>query len=117
KEPSNKTYWQRSHAVQSRAALEAKVMPKIDKPDAGDDSADDDDPPPPPEAATYDDLYQAKRALPPANLSATVKAPLQDYDLRGDSHRLFETLAADLGLDCVFDGDYTPTASIHFVLN
>ncbi len=117
KDPSNKTYWQRSHAVQSRAALEAKVMPKIEKPDADTGSADDDDPPAPPEAATYDDLYQAKRALPPADLSATVEAPLQDYDLRGDSHNLFEALARDLGLDCVFDADYTPTPPIHFVLN
>jgi general secretion pathway protein D len=115
KEPSNKTYWQRSHAVQTRAALEAKVMPALEKRDADSDSADDGDAQPP-EDATYDDIRQAGQALPPSDLSATVEAPLGDYDLRGDSRNLFETLARQLGLECVFDGDYTPTAPIHFLL-
>ena len=114
-EPKNQTYWQRSRAVQTRAALEAKVMPDLP---AATGSADDDDPDaaPPPDAATFEDVSQARQPMPPTELEIT-GAPLRDYDLHGDSKALFTALAKELGLDCVFDDDYTPTKDFHFVLN
>ncbi len=45
-------------------------------------------------------------------------AGLRDYDLRGRPRKaLFTALAKELGLDCVFDDDYTPTKEIRVVLN
>jgi hypothetical protein len=90
-------------------------MPKLDKPaggDSADDDADDDAPTPP--DATPDDIHQSQRALPPASLRS--EAVVRDYDLRGDSKMLWEAVSRELGLDCVFDGDYTPSAQIHFML-
>src|SRR5205807_1271090 len=70
--PNNKTYWQRSLALRTRASLEAKVAPKFeDTPSAAGDQADLDDPPeqqfdPP----TAQDRADARKPLPPVELQA-----------------------------------------------
>ena len=40
----------------------------------------------------------------------------RDFDLRGDSKKLFEDVAHAFGLDCVFDGDYQPVSAFRFQL-
>jgi len=112
-EPKNQTYWLRSQAVKSRAALEAKPMPP--PPEA--------EPEPQPAALPeqqFDkpsarDLAEARQPLPPTALNADPET--RDFDLRGDSRKLFEDVAHAFKLDCVFDGDYQPTKEFRFQLN
>src|SRR5436190_8166314 len=63
--PENKTYWQRSLAVRTRAALEAKVTPPItsalDEPNLPSDTA----PAPPLPIATPEDIREARKLLAP----------------------------------------------------
>jgi hypothetical protein len=111
-EPKNQNYWLRSQAVKSRAALEAKLVPQpqeaglepepaalpeqhLDKPSAR-------------------DLAEARQPLPPTELNAHPET--RDFDVRGDSRKLFEDVAHAFGLDCVFDGDYQPTKEFRFQL-
>ena len=115
-EPNNHLYWSRSLALQTRAALESKVMPQAAAADAGADveAAPEPDEPALP-AATAQDLAEAHKPLPPTKLNA--KPILKDYNLRANAKILFETVAHDYGLDCVFDGDYKPTQTIHFQMD
>lgn len=107
-EPQNPKHWQRSQAVRSRAALQAKPQPKPDT----------DLPELPPEtepqfdSITERDLAEARKPLPPAEL----KAPPErlDFDLQGDSKAIFEKVAKAFGLDCVFDGEYQPARNFRF---
>ena len=107
--PNDKTYWLRAQAVQTRAALEAKVMPKLS------------DPPPAgaPEAATLrfeipskEDLEEARKPLPPAEMKALPGK--QDFSLRADAKTLFQKVATAFGLDCVFDGDYQAGSPVRY---
>ena len=111
-EPNNRTYWLRSQAVKSRAALEAKPMPP--PPEAGSEP----EPAALPEShfdkPTARDLADARQPLPPTELNATPQT--RDIDLRGDSRTLFEDVARAFGLDCVFDGDYQPVKAFRFQL-
>jgi general secretion pathway protein D len=117
-EPRNKTYWLRSQAVRTRAAIAAKAMPEVGQAlspaDSSADSSAEDDPEDLPkiEEATPQDRADARRPLPPTELAA---APLiKDLDLRGDSRKLFEDVAHAYGLDCIFDPDYQPVPSFRF---
>jgi general secretion pathway protein D len=111
-EPKNQTYWLRSQAVRTRAALEAKVMPAAtDDQPAADPSAEPLQEFPLP---TDDDLVDARRPLPPSTLEA--QPGTRDFDLRGDSQKLFEDVAHAYGLDCVFDQDYKAVPAFHFEL-
>ena len=106
-EPRNQTYWLRSQAVRSRAALEAMPLP----PPGG---AHLDDAGTPLESATPRDLADARKALPPADLDGG--SQVRDFDLSGDSKKLYSDVAKAFGLDCVFDGDYQPAPALHFHL-
>lgn len=114
-DPKNRTYWLRSQAVQSRAALQAKPMPTVsaDALEAGDDS----EPLPQIPAATLKDIAETTRPMPPTELAPDSKDALRDFDLRGDSQKLFESVAHTFGLECVFDSDYQPSKQIHFELH
>jgi hypothetical protein len=105
-EPRNKTYWLRSQAVRSRAALQAKAAPRPEE--AASDAAveEDEEQPKAWEEATPQDIREARKPLPPTELAAG--PGVRDFDLRGDSRKLFEDVAHAWGLDCVFDGDYQP---------
>jgi general secretion pathway protein D len=111
-EPNNQNYWLRSQAVRSRAALEAKVMPQSllehVETNPADEAAE------PFQAPTEQDRRDARNPLPPAALTA--KPGTRDFDLKGDSKRLFEEVSHAFGLDCVFDGDYQPVPSFSFRL-
>jgi len=121
-EPNNHLYWSRSLALQTRAALESKVTPQVAPAEAGALSADSfkmDAGPEPDEPAldapTAQDLAEARKPLPPTKLNA--KPVLKDFDLRANAKSLFETVAHAYGLDCVFDGDYQATQTLHFQLD
>ena len=109
--PQNKTYWQRSLAVRTRAALEAKVTPSVSALD--DVAGEADEPPAPPiPDATPADRVEARKLLPPVELEA--QPGRQSFDLHGDAKALFEKVAKSFGLDCVFDDDFQPGASFRF---
>jgi general secretion pathway protein D len=118
-EPNNHLYWSRSLALQTRAALESKVMPQVAAADeAGPLSVVDAAPEPDEQALsapTAQDLAEARKPLPPTQLNA--QPILKDFDLRADAKTLFETVAHAYGLDCVFDGDYHATQTIHFQMD
>jgi general secretion pathway protein D len=111
KDPQNLTYWQRSQAVRSRAALEAKPQPP---PAASAGEEPDDtllaqqrfDTP------TARDLADARKPLPPSELKAQFGT--KNFDLRGSAQTLFETVSKAFGLDCVFDSDYQAGNAIRF---
>jgi hypothetical protein len=113
-EPKNETYWLRSQAVRSRAVLEAKpaALPKpapvetSEETEAAPEQAIPD--------ATARDRTDARKPLPPSELGGD--GGLKDFDLTGDSQKLFEEVAHSFGLDCVFDGSYQPTGPIRFRL-
>jgi Flp pilus assembly secretin CpaC len=113
--PENKTYWLRSQAVRTRAALETKVgsapLPAVD---TSTDSGDEEEAPPV-ATATAADRAEVRRLLPTPELKP--KPGTQSFDLRGDAKQLFEKVAKAYDLDCVFDDDYTAGQQIRFNLN
>ena len=108
KEPKNENYWFRVWAVEGRAALQAapKLLPTPEKPESELPEL------PHFESATDRDLADARKPLPPSDLSADPGT--KEFNLRGDARYLFETVARTFGLDCVFDGDYTAGNTIHY---
>ncbi|MDR3701970.1 MAG: hypothetical protein P4L56_20140 [Candidatus Sulfopaludibacter sp.] len=118
--PKNHLYWLRAQAVQSRAGLEARPTPMTLPPNAEKAYADamalDREPPPVPEASALD-IASSQRALPPMELKPDPADAVRDFDLTGDSKKLFEDFAKMYGFDAVFDGDYEPIKAIHFQLH
>jgi general secretion pathway protein D len=114
-DPSNRTYWLRSQAVRTRAALEAKVgeapLPQVDTSTSTIDEEVVADAPPL-ATATAADRREAKTLLPPPELKP--KPGLQSFDLRTDAKQLFEKVAAAFDLACIFDEDYAAGHPIHF---
>ncbi len=115
KDPNNHLYWDRSQAVRTRAALEAKITPQV-LADASVETIDGDqaDPDLPPGEATIQDLADARKTLPPDRLD--VDPGTTDIDLHGDSKQIWLDIAKKFGLDCVFDADYEPIPSLKFQL-
>lgn len=113
-EPNNHLYWSRTLALQTRAALESKVTPRIAAAAGASDAEPQPDAPPLP-AATAEDLAEARKPLPPTKLNA--EPGLKDFNLRGNAKTLFQTVAQAYGLDCVFDGDYQATQTIRFQMD
>ncbi len=109
-DPHNRTYWLRSQAVRSRAALEAKPVP----PPAAADEPALENASPPLAAASALDLADAAKTLPPSDLAGGNL--IRNFDLTGDSKTVYTDVAKGFGLDCVFDGDYQPQPAIHFHL-
>ncbi len=109
-EPNNTLYWLRSQAVQTRAAMEAKIRP----PESGARPASAGSSMTPIEAGLEkaSPKESAAEALPPPTLHGSTG--LRDFNLRADSKALFEQVSHAFGLDVVFDGDYQPGAPISF---
>jgi hypothetical protein len=61
------------------------------------------------------DLAEARKPLPPTKLDAL--AVVKDFNLRANAKLLFETVSKAYGLDCVFDGDYQATQTLHFQMD
>jgi general secretion pathway protein D len=113
KDPRNKTYWERTQAVQSRAAMEARPQPKIPSPADLDKELNE-----PPDfhfdKPTPEDLAAANEPLPPIQLDA--EQGIHDLDFNGDYKKLFQSVAHAYGLDCVYDSDYQPGTAFRFHL-
>jgi general secretion pathway protein D len=110
-DPGNHLYWLRSEALKTRATMEGKVVPQLASaaalPEIPTDEADTTI-----EAATAQDLAEARKPLPPTRLKA--QAGRKDFDVKGDAKVLFQAAAKAFGLDCVFDGDYQAGKTIRF---
>ena len=114
-DPLTKIYALRAQALQSRAALESKPVPKPQPARAA--PAEPDvivEPEPHFDSPTAKDYAEARKPLPPRELKANPGT--KDLDFRGDAKALFEQVANAYGLDCVFDYDYQPGAAFHFAL-
>lgn len=126
-EPENKLYWSHSIALQARAAADAKLAPTpapvalaalsameaaaTDAVPSDGAGADAGALPP----ATLQDLAESRKPLPPTRLNA--QPVTKDFNLRANAKTLFETVARAYGLDCVFDGDYQATQTLHFQMD
>lgn len=105
-DPGNRTYWLRSQAVRTRAALEAipagGSLPSqfASEPPATASSQ----PLRKLEQPTDKELAEARKPQSPVELKAS--AERKDFDLSGDGRSLFEKVGQAFGLDCVFDSDY-----------
>src|SRR5258705_11617007 len=75
--PKNNTYWLRSQAVRTRAALQSKIVPPISATDPADELSEDEDLA---EPVTGKDLREARKPLPPTELQATPGR--KDFTLR-----------------------------------
>ena len=111
KDPETRIYYLRAQAVQSRAALEAKIAPP-----AGSIRTDADDllDNPIPQASPKD-VEDSKRMQSPISLKVDAD-PHRDIDMSGDSKKLWEDMAKLYGLLVIFDADYQPTPTTHFRL-
>lgn len=98
--PAKRTYWLKSQAVRSRAALQAKflVPPSDEAVDL--DLPDAEDAP----GISPADLLQSRQLAPPVELKAS--PDVKSFDLRATPRILFEEVTRAFGLDVVFDGDY-----------
>ena len=109
-DPKNKTYWEKARAVEARAAKEGHVptpsLAAAALPAMGPIAYSD---------VTAQDRMEARRPLPPVELTA--KSGFTEFDLRGDSRKLFEEVASKLGLQCFFDPDYQPVPNVHFAMD
>lgn len=109
-EPKNKTYWEKARAVEARAAKEGHVpapsLGAAEMPAMGPVAYSE---------LTAQDRMEARRPLPPTELTA--KSGFMEFDLRGDSRKLFEEVAHKMELQCVFDPDYQPVANVRFVMS
>jgi hypothetical protein len=103
--PNTKLYWERSKALELRAALESKKPPPEIGLDPAPNSSPILDPITLPEA-TPEDKRDARRMLPPIQLRA--KPEPQTFNLTGDLKQIFPKVAAAYGLDCVFDEALDP---------
>jgi len=101
-EPTNHKYWAYLQSVQGPALATAKIA----LPPAPEVSA--------PAEVPLDDINGLVRLLPPPELK--VKPGRQDFDLTGDSNKIFEQVAAAFGLVCVFDADFQPSKPFRFRL-
>jgi general secretion pathway protein D len=125
KDPRNTTYWAHSQALRTRAAIEAKAMPKLDEakePSSGkesgaapestgsggmDDLTPADESPDPPGFSTAisdNDLLDLRRLKGPPEL--TPAPGKKNIHLQGDAKAVFEQVARDFGIEVIFDGDY-----------
>lgn len=111
KDPQNKTYWQRTLAVQSRAALQSRPQAKI--PEVADLAKELEQPGDFHfDAPSAEDLAAAREPLPPTQLDA--QPDVRDLDFTGDYKKLFQEVAHAYGLECTFDSDYQPGTPFRF---
>ncbi len=122
KDPRNKTYWEHTEAMQTRAAREAQQQrdrqPKIPVPADLDKAIANEIANPPDDThfdlPTAEDLAAANEPLPPTELDA--EKGLHDLDFTGDFKMLFASVAKVYGLDCIYDSDYQPGTPFRFRL-
>lgn len=104
-DPGNKSYWGKSVALRRKASIAAQLTPPAAAAVAADEEAGE---------ADAGDIREAREALPPPELKPNNER--RDFQVRADAKVLFEQIARAYGLDCVFDGDYTPGSPVLFAL-
>jgi general secretion pathway protein D len=112
-DPDNPMYWARAQALQTRAALKARALPRMEGEAAAAPPAEEQaEPAGGVSGAISDrDLDEVRRLRAPPTLEA---APgRKDLDLRGDNKALFEQAARAFGLGAAFDKDYQAGATQH----
>jgi general secretion pathway protein D len=108
--PKKNAYWLKSQAVRTRAALQSKISPAIA--DDGDIESEPETGASEPDPITSQELREARKPLPPAELKATPGH--KSFNLRAAPKVVFEQVAGAFGLDVVFDGDYPDGAPVAF---
>jgi len=104
--PENSDYWVTSQALRTQALDAANALPgglaqtiaENESPDTGLASVLG--------KITADEIAEADRLLPPAELAGDPER--QSFDLEGDGRVLWEAISAAFDLGVVFDGDYQP---------
>ena len=109
-DPGNLKYWSRVQALRPEAGLLG--VPEAKR---GDDLGAVKLDPAVFGHITDQELAEARKPLPPAELKATPGR--RDDDFRGDSKSLWEQVAAALHLGIIFDTQYQPTSALRFQLN
>ena len=99
-DPTNRKYWAYLQAVQ-RPALQ---QTRFDLPPATEIESTG--------GTSLEEMRVLPELLPPPELK--VKPGRQDFDLTGDSNKIFEKVAAAFGLVCVFDADFQPSKPFRF---
>ncbi len=99
-DPNKALYRERAAALEPMAALEAKVKPPELPGEAVDDTLDVD----------LDSVFDTadgnqQELLPPPHLD--LKSDVQDYAFDGDFKAIYQAAATKLGLQVVFDSDFT----------
>jgi general secretion pathway protein D len=113
-EPQNRTYWLRGQAVQTRALMQVKPAP----PPGDTAELEPEEPEGPPvhfDPPTLEDQMDVRKLLPPPDLEGDPQK--RDFDITGDSKKLWQEIAHTYGLDCVFDSDYQATKEFRFHLD
>ena len=108
-DPSNQLAWHHAQALRPKPGV-ADLVPNAAKPQEPPSSAD------PSIAGTISDqeLAESRRLLPPPVLNGG--SALKEFNLRGDSHQLFEQVANAFGLEAIFDSGYQLRTGLRFNL-
>lgn len=116
-DPKNRTYWTKSQALRTRAMRAANSLPPPSPPSAEPHppAKTDEPPPPPPEPITLEEEKEARRPLPPKELTAPPGR--KSFDFRGDAKQVWDKVAKEFGFDLVFDVDYQGGAPFRFKLD
>jgi hypothetical protein len=101
--PKKNTYWLRSQAVRTRAALQSKISLPPSEGDLAEEIPDE------PEPVTGKDLREARKPQPPTELQALPGR--QDFNLKAVPRLVFDEVGRAFGLGVVFDGDYPESGS------
>ncbi len=96
-DPANVNYAARKSALRAITALSARE-------ELGPDPAEPDETVEPVADATFLDSLEARRALPPPQLTGSPER--HSFDAKGDARMLFERVAAAYGIQVIFEPDY-----------
>lgn len=106
--PDVAEYWNYSQALRTRALAELQPAPPAKGGTDGGDGAIV----PPEFVITPEELYEARRLLPPPVLRGTEER--RSFRLRESARRLFEAVARAYGIEVIFDSDYPEGPPIRF---
>ncbi len=109
--PGVADYWNYSQALRTRALAELQPAPAARVEADGDGGSAV----PPEFVITPEELYEARRLLPPPVLRGREEP--RSFRLRENARRLFETVARAYGIDVIFDAGYPEGPPIRFQMD
>jgi len=104
--PGNKLAWNKSLALRTKAATQAKIAP----PSLG--LLADETPLPLSDVITADDIRQARELLPPPELKTDPGT--KSFNLQGSARSLLEQVAKSYGITIYFDADFQDLNNLKF---